>query len=115
MRLGFPAAGPQVQQYIHPHLDHVSFLKEKLNDPTASFVKAWANFMARSIADNRQQPAEVAGDPKAKEVAIRLLNRAGFEPLDCGGVEDVAKIEPGFHERRQRHPRHLEFNGPRHP
>eukprot|EP00403_Amphidinium_massartii_P010014 CAMPEP_0178409342 /NCGR_PEP_ID=MMETSP0689_2-20121128/20413_1 /TAXON_ID=160604 /ORGANISM="Amphidinium massartii, Strain CS-259" /LENGTH=210 /DNA_ID=CAMNT_0020030481 /DNA_START=78 /DNA_END=711 /DNA_ORIENTATION=+ len=93
-RLGYPAAGPEVQQYIYPHLDHVSFLKEKLNDPTASFVKAWANFMAGSIARNRVQPAEVAGDPAAKAVAIRLLSHAGFEPLDCGGPEDVAKIEP---------------------
>jgi predicted dinucleotide-binding enzyme len=114
-RLGYPRAGPEVRQFIHPHLDHVNFIKAKLNDPTASVVKAWANLMASSIANNRRQPVGVAGDPAAKAVAIRLLHRAGFEFLDCGGPEDVAKIEPGFHERRWKHPRHLQFNGPNHP
>eukprot|EP00930_Biecheleria_cincta_P048805 TRINITY_DN34069_c0_g1_i1.p1 TRINITY_DN34069_c0_g1~~TRINITY_DN34069_c0_g1_i1.p1 ORF type:complete len:199 (+),score=30.20 TRINITY_DN34069_c0_g1_i1:162-758(+) len=116
MSAPFAAASSQeLQQCMHPHNDHVSFLKARLNDPSASFVKAWANVMAREIRDNRQQPVEVAGDPEAKSVAIRLLNRAGFEPIDCGGPEDIPKIEPGFHERRWRHPRHLAFNGPDHP
>ena len=61
------------------------------------------------------QPVEVAGDPRAKELISSLLVTAGFEPLDCGGVDDVYKIEPGFHSRRWKHPRHLEFNGANHP
>ena len=48
-------------------------------------------------------------------VATRLLTTAGFEPLDCGDAEDTPKIEPGYHERRWKHPRHLEFNGEKHP
>ena len=71
--------------------------------------------MWTSIRDNRQQPVEVAGDDNAKAVAFRLLNKAGFEPLDCGGMEDICKIEPGYHSRRERHPRHIEFNGANHP
>ena len=61
------------------------------------------------------QPVEVAGDPAAKAVAFKMLEAAGWEPLDCGGTEDIPKIETGFHARRVRHPRHLEFNGPNHP
>jgi predicted dinucleotide-binding enzyme len=113
-RLGYPRGGPRVQPPA-PYQDHVNWLKDRLDDPTASWVKSWANLMAGSIRNNRRQPVEVAGDPAAKAVAFRLLNTAGFEPLDCGGTQDIPKIEPGFHERRWKHPRHLEFNGPNHP
>lgn len=43
---------------------------------------------------------ETAGDPAAKEVAIAMLTAEGWEPLDCGGIADIPKIETGFHERR---------------
>jgi len=109
-RFGSPSVrGPK------PYADHVNWLKDRLNDPTASWVKAMANLMARSIYQNKVQPVEVAGDEAAKEVIIRLLEHAGWEPLDCGTAADIPKIEPGFHENRWRHPRHLEFNGPNHP
>ena len=49
------------------------------------------------------------------EIAFKMLEAEGWEPLDCGGPEDIPKIETGFHPRRVRHPRHLEFNGPKHP
>jgi predicted dinucleotide-binding enzyme len=116
LTVGFsPRFGQPCLKECAPYLDHVNWLKDNLNDPTSSWVKAWANLMARSIKDNRQQPVEVAGDPAAKSVTFRLLNYAGWEPLDCGSCEDIPKIEPGLHSRRWKHPRHLEYNGPNHP
>lgn len=89
--------------------------KERLGDASASWCKSFANLMAASLRNRRLQPVEVAGDDVAKAVAVKLLTTAGFEPLDCGGIDDCAKIEPGFHPRRWKHPRHLAFNGPNHP
>jgi len=98
-----------------PHFSSLTWLKELLGDETSSWVKGWANFMHTSIKNFKAQPAEVAGDPAAKAMAMRLLTTAGFEPLDCGTAADAQKIEPGYHERRWKHPRHLEFNGANHP
>lgn len=58
------------------------------------WIKAWANLMASSIHNNRVQPVEVAGDEGAKKIAFRMLEEAGWEPLDCGGLSDISKIEP---------------------
>ena len=109
-RYGSPAVQPPA-----PFFSTIEWLKSLLDDPSTSFVKAWANLMAQSISKNRKQPVEVAGDDKAKEIAFRLLNKVGFTPCDCGGCADVPKIEPGFHERRWKHPTHLAFNGANHP
>ena len=102
-----------------PYKSHLNYLKDRLDDPSSSWVKAWANVMYTSISNFNRQPMEVAGDPKAKETAFRMLTAAGFEPLDCGTAEDAMKIEPisaPFNRpERWRHPRHLEFNGPNHP
>ena len=49
-----------------PCYSHLLWLRERLNDPTASWVKAWANLMSGSIKSNRCQPVEVAGDAAAK-------------------------------------------------
>jgi len=68
-----------------------------------------------SIKLNKHQPVECAGDQSAKEIAMEIMRVEGWEPLDCGGMEDIPKIETGTHERRWRHPRHIEFNGPDHP
>merc|ERR1712118_573990 len=100
LTVSYTKYGSPAVQAPAPYLDHVNWLKDRLNDPTASWVKAWANLMWKSIRDNRQQPVEVAGDPAAKAMAFRLLQHAGFEPLDCGSAEDIPKIEPGYHERR---------------
>ena len=109
-RYGSPAVQPPA-----PFFSTIEWLKSLLDDPSTCFVKAWANLMAQSISKNRKQPVEVAGDDKAKEIAFRLLNKVGFTPCDCGGCADVPKIEPGFHERRWKHPTHLAFNGANHP
>ena len=98
-----------------PYYDMCNYLKDRLNDPSTSFVKAWHNLIFYSITDNNVQPVECAGDPAAKEVAMAMMHAEGWEPLDCGGIADVPKVETGFHERRWRHPRHLEYNGPDHP
>ena len=105
--------------HVPPYKSHLNYLKDRLGDPSSSWVKAWANVMYTSISNFNRQPMEVAGDPKAKETAFRMLTAAGFEPLDCGTAEDAMKIEPisaPFNRpERWRHPRHLEFNGPNHP
>ena len=85
-----------------------------MGDPSASWVKSWANVMAGSIANFNKQPMEVAGDDAAKKMAFRMLTAAGFEPLDCGSAEDAKGIEPcsaPFNRpERVRHPRHLAHN-----
>jgi len=118
-RFGSPATQPPTvsdgPNWRGPYFDQVNYLRDRLNDPTSGWVKAWANLMAASITRNKVQPVEVAGDDTAKAVTFKLLQAEGWEPLDCGGIEDIPKIETGFHPRRVRHPRHLEFNGPNHP
>ena len=118
-RYGGPRVQPPTEsdgpQWKGPYFDMVNYLRDRLDDPTSGWIKAWSNLAAGSIRDNRVQPVEVAGDESAKAVAFRMLQDEGWEPLDCGGPEDIPKIETGFHPRRWRHPRHLEFNGPNHP
>lgn len=118
-RLGGPKKQPPTQSdgphWRGPYYDMVNYLRDRLNDPSTSWVKAWHNLYFRSIKNNRVQPVECAGDPDAKDWAFKILQAEGWEPLDCGGIQDIPKIETGFHERRWRHPRHIEFNGPRHP
>ena len=41
-------------------------LRDRLDDPTSGWIKAWSNLAAGSIRDNRVQPVEVAGDESAK-------------------------------------------------
>jgi predicted dinucleotide-binding enzyme len=86
-----------------------------LGDASASWCKCLANLDASSLRYRRLQPVEVAGDDLAKSVMIRLLTMVGFEPLDCGGIDDCAKIEPGYHSRRWKHPKHLAYHGQNHP
>eukprot|EP00931_Biecheleriopsis_adriatica_P119486 TRINITY_DN94709_c0_g1_i1.p1 TRINITY_DN94709_c0_g1~~TRINITY_DN94709_c0_g1_i1.p1 ORF type:complete len:235 (-),score=28.21 TRINITY_DN94709_c0_g1_i1:290-958(-) len=118
-RYGSPAIQPPTQSdgpnWHGPYHDMVNYLRDRLSDPSSSWIKAWANLYYLSIANNKAQPVEVAGDTTAKEVAFKILTAEGWEPLDCGGISDVPQIETGFHPRRVRHPRHLEFNGPNHP
>ena len=118
-RYGSPAVQPPTKSdgpnWRGPYFDYVNYMKDRLNDPTATFVKAWHNLYYKSIANNKVQPVECAGDPAAKEVAMKMLTAEGWEPLDCGGIADVPAVETGFHPRRKRHPRHVEFNGPDHP
>ena len=102
-----------------PYKSHLMYMKDTLGDPSASWVKAWANVMSSSISGFRRQPMEVAGDSKAKETAFRMLTAAGFEPLDCGSADDAQGIEPCSapfdRPERVRHPRHVEHNGTQHP
>jgi len=118
-RMGSPAVQPPTRSdgpnWKGPYFDYVTYMKDRLNDPSATFVKAWHNLYYKSIANNKVQPVECAGDAAAKAMAMKMLTAEGWEPLDCGGIDDVPKIETGFHERRWRHPRHREFNGPSHP
>ena len=62
-----------------------------------------------SVGSNRQQPIEVCGDARAKGVVMRVLTACGWEPLDCGGVDDAPLIEPRG-PRRRRHPRIEEYD-----
>ena len=75
--------------------------------------------MHSSISGFRRQSMEVAGDEAAKKMAFRMLEAAGFEPLDCGSADDAKGIEPCSapydRKERWRHPRHLAHNGPNHP
>ena len=102
-----------------PYKSHLNWLKDRLGDPSSSWVKSWANVMYSSISNFNHQPMEVAGDEAAKKMAFRMLTAAGFEPLDCGSADDAKGIEPcsaPFNRpERVRHPRHLAHNGPRHP
>ena len=100
-----------------PYKSHLNYLKDRLGDPSSSWVKAWANVMYTSISNFNRQPMEVAGDPKAKETAFRMLTAAGFEPLDCGGGgrEKIEPSAPFDRPERVRHPRHVEHSRTRHP
>eukprot|EP00392_Amoebophrya_sp_AT5.2_P006300 g6311.t1 len=119
-RYGSPRVQPPAQadgtNWRGPYFDMVSYLKDRVNDEDGThFAKAWHNLYYKSIMNNKVQPVECGGDAVAKQIAMDILAAEGWEPLDCGGIQDLPKIETGFHERRVRHPRHLEFNGPDHP
>ncbi|CAD7949381.1 unnamed protein product [Amoebophrya sp. A25] len=98
-----------------PYFDMINYLSDRLNDPSTGFVKAWHNLYFKSIMNNKVQPVECGGHPRAKAIAMAMMAKEGWEPLDCGGMEDLLRIETGFHESRVRDPIHLEFDGPNHP
>ena len=91
-----------------PHVTTLTFFKELA--PETSWIKCWQSVMASSIATNKKQPMEVAGDDAPKAVAIRLLTALGWEPLDCGGVADARLLERQGPEQ-MKHPRQAEDDG----
>merc|ERR1711907_421804 len=92
-----PPASPDGPNWNGPYFDMVNYLRDRLGGGSSSWVKAWHNLAAASIYHNRVQPVEVAGDDAAKAVAFKMMELEGWEPLDCGSVEDIPKIETGFH------------------
>ena len=54
-----------------PYKSHLNWLKDLLDDPTASWVKAWANVMSATISSFRVQPMEVREKKHAHRCGLR--------------------------------------------
>ncbi len=91
-----------------PHMTTLTWFRELA--PETRWLKCWQSVMASSIANNKKQPMEVAGDDAPKKVAIRLLAALGWEPLDCGGVADARLLERQG-PQQMKHPRQAEDDG----
>ena len=67
--------------------------------PAARWVRAFNTLQARVLADeNHRLPRWVmflSGDEQAKPAVAQLIEDAGFEPLDLGGIDDSQFQEPG--------------------
>lgn len=66
-------------------------------------VKAWNAVLAVTLAE-KGQPSGASGriavpvagdDPEAKAVAAKLVDAAGFDPVDSGGLSDSWRQQPG--------------------
>jgi predicted dinucleotide-binding enzyme len=76
------------------------WVAEQLGRPV---VKAFNNIVAKSLREKGApagSPGRVAlsaaGDPpKARAVALRLLDELGFDPVDAGGLDDSWRQQPG--------------------
>merc|ERR1719473_2419227 len=59
-RFGSPRTQPPTESdgpgWRGPYFDMVNYLRDRLDDPTAGWVKAWHNLAAGSILKNRVQP-----------------------------------------------------------
>ena len=107
-----PAAPYYYSAERHPPPPHESTLtwdKEVLNDDSVSWATTFKSMGTASVGGNRQQPIEVCGDARAKGAVMRVLATCGWEPLDCGGVEDAPTLEPRG-PRRRKHPRIAEYD-----
>ena len=91
-----------------PHVTTLTYFKELA--PETKWLKCWQSVMASSIANNKKQPMEVAGDDEPKAVAVRLLAALGWEPLDCGGVAEARLLERRG-PQQMKHPRQAEDDG----
>jgi 8-hydroxy-5-deazaflavin:NADPH oxidoreductase len=67
--------------------------------PAARWVRAFNPLQARVLAgENHRLPRWVlflSGDEQAKPAVVQLIEDAGFEPVDLGGIEDSRFQEPG--------------------
>ena len=67
--------------------------------PAARWVRAFNTLQARVLADeNHRLPRWVlffSGDEQAEPAVVQLIEDAGFEPVDLGGIEDSRFQEPG--------------------
>lgn len=92
-----------------PYKSALQWHRASLADPTVSMATAFKSIMASSIASNRKQPTEICGDERAKIVLSALIQAHGWEPVDCGGIDDAPKLEPRG-PLRQKHPRITEYD-----
>jgi hypothetical protein len=66
-------------------------------------IKAFGNLLAYSLAENgrpagasdRIAMAVAGDDPAAKEVVMKLVNDAGFDPVDAGSLAESWRQQPG--------------------
>jgi 8-hydroxy-5-deazaflavin:NADPH oxidoreductase len=67
--------------------------------PAARWVRAFNPLQARVLAgENHRLPRWVlflSGDEQAKPAVVQLIEDAGFEPVDLGGIADSRFQEPG--------------------
>ena len=67
--------------------------------PRARWVRACNSLSAGIMADgNHRKPPWVmflSGDEEAKPVVAQLIQDAGFEPFDLGGIDDSRRQDPG--------------------
>jgi predicted dinucleotide-binding enzyme len=85
---GLPSNGKQSAAQIH---------QDVLGDVTASWAVAYKHTNHRFIypSSTEARLVHVAGDQRAKAVAIALVKSHGFRVLDHGGLEQAVKLEPG--------------------
>lgn len=66
-------------------------------------VKAFNNIFARHLlergrpkgAPNRIALPVAGDDPRAKKIAMDLVDQLGFDPVDAGGIDDSWRQQPG--------------------
>ena len=79
--------------------DRLSLRQLAESFPAARWARAFNTLQARVLADeNHRLPRWVlflSGDGQAKPVVAQLIEDAGFEPLDLGGIDDSRFQEPG--------------------
>jgi 3-methyladenine DNA glycosylase Tag len=67
--------------------------------PAARWVRAFNTLQARLLADEKRRLPRwvlfLSGDEQAKPAVVQLIEDAGFEPVDLGGIEDSRFQEPG--------------------
>ena len=92
-----------------PHESALTFHAEYLGDPSTSWACAYKNIMWTSIEQYRLQPTEICGDAEARAVLSDLVRAHGFEPVDCGAIDNAPLLEPRG-PRRRKHPRIVQYD-----
>jgi len=93
----------------HPHRAALTHHAEYLGDPTASWATAYKSIMWTSIERYKLQPTEICGDEVARSLLAQLVRAHGFEPVDCGGLENARLLEING-PSRSKHPRIAEYD-----
>ncbi len=84
---GLPKSGLQSAVEIH---------KSLLADVTASFAVAYKTILwTKIVPGNQGVLVDVCGDKAAKDAISDILTAHGFIPVDKGGLEVSASLEPG--------------------
>ena len=107
-----PSASYYYESEFHPlppHESSTTWNKEILGDAGVSWAATFKSMGTDSVSRNNKQPIEVCGDEPAKTAVMQMLEICGWEPLDCGSVDDTPFIEPRGPKRRK-HPRIVEYD-----
>jgi 8-hydroxy-5-deazaflavin:NADPH oxidoreductase len=94
---------PLAPNYMSNTLGHTTSSSEEIAKliPQAKVVKAFNTIFADVMQPGKQTFAGYKGtgfycgdDPEAKEIVARLIDDAGFEPIDAGELKNARYLEP---------------------